>query len=611
MFDEWLATAVGEGAAAEQQVEVPGRPAEFADADAVKYRSQFEDPRDPDDDIAVLELRGLYAHAEVEATGERLDGDWMAEHDTYFEPLRVPFRPSDRNELVVTCRAPGDRFGGIHDTDLVPDGDGVPGIWWGATLESHALPTIDSISVTPEMTEEGVRFDVETTVISDEPLSDRITYSLRPEGELNTRGMMERESIETEQAGKTTVGHTLAVRDPALWWPRELGRQHRYTLRAKLGDDEHSATTGVCDVRFEGGQLRINGEPLHIRGVNLLTAEPMDVERAQELNANLVRAHAHVLPEELYEACDRAGVLVWQDLPLTGPGAFDTQRGKALARALGQHCRAHPSVAAYSVHDDPVESFADGLGGGFFDGLRLRWRAWRSDYNPEPAEAVAGALPDGRPVFPVIGGPGVGADAASYYPGWDYGQATAIKKLLERYPADLLAEYGAGSVLEGSSGEAAGFDAAKHDARVSGECEDSQAYQAAVLQSITESLRASGTGAVAFSLRDTDSAGMGVYANDGTPKTGKETLARSFAPLQAFLTDPSPGASRIVVVNDTPSGHSLTVEWAAGEAGESMPVDIGAQDRWTSDSVSIPGDAEAASLTLSVDEHVIENQYDL
>jgi len=611
MFDEWLAAPAGAVGSEEQPIDVPGRPGAFTGADAVRYRTRFSDPRDPGDDVAVLELRGLYAHAEVEATGDRLDGEWPVEHDAYFRPLRVPFRPFQENELVVTCRSPADRFGGIHDTDAVPAGQRVPGIWWEARLDSRPLPAIDRIDISPEVTADGARLHVETTVLTGGPFSDRITYSVRPAGEMHARGMMERATVETDRAGETTVEHAIDLRDPALWWPRELGAQHRYTVRAKLAGTERTATTGVCTASFEDGALRINGEQVPIRGVNLVTAATADVERAIDVNANLLRAHAHVLPEHVYRVCDREGILVWQDLPLTGPGPFDVERGTELARALDGHCDSHPSVAVYAVHDDPVETFADGLGSGVLSRLAFRFRVRRTDYDPDAAEAIADAFPDDRPVFPAIGGPGVGGDAGSYYPGWDYGDADDVDRLLDRYPAAVLAEYGAGSLARESSGETAGFDAAKHDRRVSGDVADSQAYQAAVVQTVTERLRQRGVGAIAFALRDTDSAGMGVFASDGTPKAGADALARSFEPVQAFLPDPTPGESEVVVVNGTPKNRSLTLEWAAGDRSGAIDVSVGLRGRWTGGPITIPAGAGTVSLALVFEDDRVTNEYDL
>jgi len=594
---EWHAAPVGDSGA-EQPVDVPGRPAALAGEEAVRYTATAEVPADAE--AATLVLDGVYAHAEVEVTGDRLGGDGTVEHDAYFEPLRVPVRPEGSLEATVTCHAPRDRFGGLHDTDLVPDEQSVPGVWWDARVETHPLPAVAGLRVRPERTDDGARLHVRTTVVTGGPLEERVTYSLRPEGELSTRGTMERASVEADSPGLTTVEHTVAVRDPALWWPRPLGDQHRYTLAAKLGDSERSVTTGVREVAREGGHLLVNGEPLPVRGVNLLTDDPADVERALDVNATLVRGHAQVLSPAVYEACDEAGLLVWQDLPLTGPGGFDVARGGDLVTRLAARYGTHPSLAAVGVHDDPVDAFADGLGSGLLDRLRLRWRAWRASYDRTAAEAVADAVPDGLAAVPVVGGPGVDHDAAAYYPGWDYGGATDVDRLLERYPADLLAEFGAGALAEedGSLGP-------KHDARVDGGVEASQAYQADVLSTVAGRARRRGAGAVALALRDPadpgagggERAGMGVYAADGEPKAGRDALRAAFEPVQA-LVDPASGAA--VVVNDRPEPLEATLSWAAGDETGEPEVAAGPMDRWHGD-LPVPADAEDIRLELVVD----------
>ncbi len=611
MFEEWQASALEGGSAGEHSVTVPGKPEELAGSNAVKYKTRFDDPRDPEDDVAALELRGLYAQSELEVTGTQLGSDGTVEHDTYFEPCRVAFAPYEDNELVVTCREPQDRFGGLYDSDLVPEAERVPGIWWDATLEGKPLPYIEDVLVRPEITEEGAKLHVESTVVNDEAFSDRITYSLKPEGSSRRSGMMERARVETDGPGRHRVRHTIGVRDPALWWPRELGEQNRYTLRAKLGDSEHTVTTGVCEIARDGGELRVNGEPLSIRGVNLTGGTVEDIERARELNATVVRAHASVLPQECYERCDDEGLLVWQDLPLTGPGRFDIERGQVLARTLARQRANNPSVAVYTVHDDPVDTFADGLGSGTLDGLRLRWRAWRNSYDKSAAERVAEALPDHRPVVPVVGAPGLDADAGSYYPGWDYGDPEDIQSLLDRYPTDVVAEFGAGALVEDDDDteSVAGFDAAKHDRHVEN-TEESQAYQSALLRTITEQLRIAGVGALAFSLRDTDCAGMGVYAADGTSKTAVEELSTALQPIQAFLADPTPGESDVVVINDLPKSFDVTLSWTAGEESGEFEPTVAGSDRWRGGPVSIPGET-TVELVLTVGEHRIENKYEL
>lgn len=611
MFDEWRARALAEDTTATESVAVPGRPGAFADADAVRYTSSFDDPRDPGDDVAVVELRGLYAHGEVEVTGERLDGEGAVEHDAYFRPLRIPFEPFETNELTVTCYAPRDRFGGLHDTEIVPEGGAVPGIWWSASLESHSLPYVDSIDVRPEVHEEGATLHLRTTVVADGVIDDRITYSVKPAGETKSRGMMERASVETDGPGKTVLEHTVDVHDPALWWPQELGEQNLYTITAKLGGTEHSVTTGICDIALDDGRLQVNDEGLSIRGVNLLTDGVADIDRALSCNANLVRGHAQVLPPELYDRCDEAGVLVWQDLPLTGPGEFDPGRGRELAIELRRQYSRHPSLGLCSVHDDPVDAFRDPLGSGFLDRLRFRYRAWRSSYDDGPARSVAEELPDHRPAVPVVGGPGVGSEAGSYYPGWSYGTPADIERLCERYPVPVVAEYGAGALgsERGRDADAAGFDSRKHDKHVADGVESSQRYQADLVETVTEYLRRNRFGAIVCALRDTDAAGFGLYTRDGEPKTGSEALERAFSPVQVFLSSPAKSRSEIIVVNDTSRGFSGELEWEAGGETGSLEVTVSQQGRWTGEPIDISAGAEEITLELSVGGHTVTNRY--
>lgn len=607
MFEEWRATAVG--GTDEQSVSVPGKPEAFAGADGVTYVTRFDDPRSPSDAAAVVELRGLYAHAKVDVTGERLDGDGPVDHDTYFEPLRIPILPYEENELSVTCYAPQDRFGGIHDTDTVPDAASVPGIWWGVSIESQPLPYVDRMRVRPEMTEDGARLHVRTTVVSEDPIDDRITYSLKPEGDLTTRGMMDREHVETAGPGKTTVEHTIDIRDPSLWWPREFGQQNRYRLTAKLGDSERSITTAIRDVSRDESRLVVNGQSVPIRGVTTLTDDPADIDRAIETNANLVRARAHVLPSAVYETCDEMGMLVWQDLPLTGPGEFDIERGRSLAATVAETYGHHPSLAAVSVHDEPTDAFADGLGSGFVDGLRLRWRAWHNGYDRSDADAVAEGFPDTLPTVPVIGEPGVDHDAAAYYPGWDYGTPESIGTLLARYPAGMLASFGAESLTEdGDTGTGVGSD--KHARHAGDDVDASQSYQARTLRTVAEAVRYRDIGAVAATIRDTGATGMGIYDAEGDPKPAQTALATAFQPAQAFLPDPGTGTREVVVRNDGPKPLSATLSWDAGEEGGSEEITVDGVGRWRGE-IQIPPGTESVTLSLAASGGTVENSYDL
>lgn len=581
MSQEWVATGDG---GLEQRVSLPGRPVALAGSERVSYGTRFEDPRSPGEDIAVLHIHGAYATATVDMPG-RLDGPRESTHEFYFRPIRIPFIPNGETPVRIVCHAPDDRFGGIHDTDLVPAEEAVPSVWWGLSMETGAAPFIQNLEVAPEQTGETWNIHVSATVMTDGPTKERLTFSLRPAGQSRGGGTMERASVETERAGQTIVSHTVTVRNPTRWWPREMGDQNRHVLRASLGEQERSVTFGLRDVTFEDEELLVNDVRVPIRGVNLLDADRDDVVRAHDLGANLVRIRGHVPPASVYEACSESGLLVWQDMPLTGPGPFDVERGREIAKELTEHTAGHPSVSLYAVHDEPV-TVADGLGAGFLNRLRLRWRAWRAAYDSGPAAEIGAALPE--PSFPAVGGPGLGTTAAAYYPGLQYGAPADIDRLLDRYPAAILASYGA----PGPDPET-DIDLPEED--MGGD----ESRQRSVLGRVTTTLRCQGVGAIPCCLRDLTADGCGVYTREGDPKPARDLLASVLAPVQAFVITPESSRSPVVVVNDRRHAVEGTLEWSAGDAGGTLELTVEPLDRWESDPISIPGGADAIDLSLT------------
>jgi hypothetical protein len=612
---EWSAAVVEQGGGKPapnewDDADLPGRPSVFAGANHVAYRTAFADPRDPDEGMACLELRGLYDGGDV-----WLNDDRVAETDTVFEPVRVPFEPAAENELVVVCHAPDDRYGGIHDTDRIPEADSVPGVWWDCAVTTHPETFVVDVDLMAETTgPDEATIEASIAVFSRDGIDDRLTLTTRPAGERRGRGMMDRVSVTVPPGELRTVSRTIELRDPSLWWPRGVGDQHRYTVRAKFDDDVTSATTGLVTVTETADGLAVNGEQFPIRGVTVQDGTIADVERAVEVNANLVRAHAHLLSPTVYEACDAAGLLVWQDLPLTGPGGFDVERGRAIAQRVAETYARHPSLSAFAVHDEPTALFDDRVGSGFLDRLRFRWRVWRSDYDPTAAGTVAGAFPDDRPVYPVVGEPGTDPDAAALYPGWDYGSADDLAWVRDRFDlGGIVGEFGAGALADDDDpDDLFGFDRVKHDALVDGDHEASQSYQAEVVRSVAEQFRIDGTGVtVANALRDTGDAGMGVYGRDGDPKTAADALATAFEPIVALAADPTPGETDLVVVNDTPRNITAELVWAAGDAGDRLDATVGKAGRAVVDTVELPESAELVTLELTVADATVQSKYRL
>jgi hypothetical protein len=591
-------------------VDLPGRPDRFAGADAVAYRTEIEDPTTATEPHAVLELEGCYAETTVWCNGTE-----VATHDVYFEPLRIPLDDylEPETEITVVCRRPSDDAGGAYETDLIPDAAAVPGVWWDATIRTYQGTYIDQLHATPRLDGANGTIEVRATVAASTDIDDRLTFSVRPAGDRQGRGMMERAAVEAAAGERVSVEHEISMREPSLWWPHDLGEQNRYVVTAKLAGVEKAVTVGFCEFEHDGDAVAINGTETSARGVNLLDARPSDVERAVEMNANLVRTHAHLPSPDVVEACEQRGVLLWVDLPQTGTQRLSVDRGRKFASAVGRQYGNAASLSAVSIQDDPVDPFDSPLGSGLVDRLRFRWRTWQGGFDASDARTIAESVPAGIETFPVVGPPGIDADATTLYPGWRYGAASDLDWLLDRYSGvDAVAEFGAGALASADITDTAGFDRATHDAHTDGDdVAASQAYQATVVKRVAEGLRTATIPLiVAFALRDTGDAGMGVLSLDSEPKQAFDALASAYEPIQATLSDPAGSESDVIVHNDLNRRFTGELSWDSAADSGRTEVTIDTNAHATITTIDLPSEG-SVTLTLSMDDRTVENQYDL
>jgi hypothetical protein len=87
-----------------------------------------------------------------------------------------------------------------------------------------------------------------------------------------------------------------------------------------------------------------------------------DIETAKRANVDALRVVANVLPSDFYQEADAAGMLVFQDLPLTGTYAYHARGDEARffetaareqQREMVTALRNHPSIALWIAHDAP------------------------------------------------------------------------------------------------------------------------------------------------------------------------------------------------------------------------------------------------------------------
>ncbi|HEY1219656.1 MAG: discoidin domain-containing protein [Bryobacteraceae bacterium] len=180
----------------------------------------------------------------------------------------------------------------------------------------------------------------------------------------------------------------LRLRNPKLWWPNGYGDPNLYAveLQFETADGQASDTkrfqTGVRQFTYseEGGALRIfiNGRRFVPRGGNWGFSEDLLRYRAREYDA-AVRYHrdmnftmirnwvGQTFDDAFYEACDRYGIVVWQEFwlanPWDGPDPDDPAMFLLNVRDTVLRIRNHPSIGLYCGRNEgyPPAALDDGI----------------------------------------------------------------------------------------------------------------------------------------------------------------------------------------------------------------------------------------------------------
>jgi beta-galactosidase/beta-glucuronidase len=250
------------------------------------------------------------------------------------------------NELVVAVWDPSDRGGQeCGKQSLKPKAiwyTAVSGIWQTVWLERVPQTSIASLKLTPDI--------------------DASTLSV----EVNLRGPAEDVRVEacvfnggTEIAtGMNQVEEriVLSIPNPKLWSPKS---PHRYDLKVRLVRDgqvldevgSYFAMRKFSLARDKQGHLRfhLNNQPLFLYGPldqgyfpdGLYTAPTeaamlYDIDYTRAIGCNFIRKHVKVEPARWYAACDRLGMIVWQDMPNGGKPVGDVTTILAMLSGLNR-----------------------------------------------------------------------------------------------------------------------------------------------------------------------------------------------------------------------------------------------------------------------------------
>lgn len=188
--------------------------------------------------------------------------------------------------------------------------------------------------------------------------------------------------------GITRVHTVLSIPDPQLWWPSGLGEQPLYTLSitARQGDsprDVWEREIGLRTVQLNRAPLAqgsrfdicINGTPVFCKGGNWIPADAILarvdqgrydalIQQAVDANLNMLRVWGGGVYESdhFYRACDRNGILVWQDFMFAcheypDHRAAFREKIRHEAETVIRRLRHHPSIVLWCGNNENLVGF--------------------------------------------------------------------------------------------------------------------------------------------------------------------------------------------------------------------------------------------------------------
>ncbi|HVM39243.1 MAG TPA: hypothetical protein VM618_00545 [Acidimicrobiia bacterium] len=453
---------------------------ELSDEDGpILYRHRFSAPPGGEGRRRFLVYEGVFYDAD-----HWLDGAYLGATEGYFAPhsFEVTDALASGGDHVVAvelaCAPQRDRTskrlitGVFSHWDCLDSRWNPGGIWRPVRVVETGPVRLASMSaVCVEATEERGRLRLRLSL---DAQVGKAPHEVTLVARLSGPGVaLDARREHTAAAGPNELEWTLEVDRPPLWWPRRLGKQPLCTLdlAVEVGgveSDRRMVTTAFREVRLDRWVLHVNGERMFVMGSNHAptrmelgeaTSDEIarDVDLALAANLDMLRVHAHVARPELYEAADRAGLLLWQDFPLQWGYARGIR--KQAVRQAGEMVRLlghHPSIALWCAHNEPFAVDLDpgaplsptAVGKAAVTMVAPTWNKNLLDRGVRRALQRADGSRPVNPhsgVFPGASSPGTDTH---FYFGWYHGHMADMPALLRAWPraARFVSEFGAQAV---------------------------------------------------------------------------------------------------------------------------------------------------------------------
>ncbi len=359
------------------------------------YRNEFDVPESFNGKTAILNFDGINWKADIWVNGTRIGNIEGAFKKGMFDVSDVIVAGKKNSMAVLIHRNahPGafkektkyitDNNGGVLGADnptfhaslgwdWIPTVQGRNiGIWNDVYLSSHACgvcveaPFVDVDLPLPSVSYADLAPSAVLKNYSDAPVSGRIAFSLGNDelaSETVTLAAGEVRNVRMKQ---------VRINDPHLWWPAGYGEQYLYDAvlsfekDGEVSDAEHfklgvrevsyDDADGSLDIYVNGRRLICNGGNWGFPEVNVnFRGREYDIAAAYhaDMGFTIIRNWVgQTGDEEFYEACDRHGVMVWQDFwlanPWDGPDPYYEDMFLDNAEDYVKRIRNHASIALY------------------------------------------------------------------------------------------------------------------------------------------------------------------------------------------------------------------------------------------------------------------------
>lgn len=376
------------------------------------YRNEFDVPEEFDGKTVLLNFDGINWKADVYVNGNkagRIEGSFIRGQFDISDLIKT----GERNALAVRifCNEnPGiikeqnREFTDVNGGDLGGDNptfhatigwDWIPtvrgrniGIWNDVYMSAHdGGVTVDDVFFDtdlplPEASYADIHPVITLTNHNDEVKAGRIEVKYGPLGFGQDVELAAGETADVEMA-------TVRFDNPELWWPNGYGEQHLYDVEVSFTSDgktsdvkkvksgvremSYSVENNILDIFVNGRRFIGNGGNWGYPEIyNNYRGREYDIAVAYhaDMNFTMIRNWVGMTgDEEFYEACDRHGVMIWQDFwlanPVDGPNPFDEEMFVKNATDYVRKIRNHPSIGLYCGRNEgnPPASLNEKLDG--------------------------------------------------------------------------------------------------------------------------------------------------------------------------------------------------------------------------------------------------------